>query len=66
MERAARIVELVHEAGIAHPDRQPGFLVELAPEIADGPRSVILDQVSNGIATRMAIFYLLSNEETAA
>jgi aspartate carbamoyltransferase catalytic subunit len=29
--------------------------VELAPEVADGPRSVILDQVENGVAVRMAI-----------
>jgi aspartate carbamoyltransferase catalytic subunit len=29
--------------------------VEIDSEVADGPRSVILDQVSNGIAVRMAI-----------
>ena len=29
--------------------------VELAPDVADGPRSVILDQVENGVAVRMAI-----------
>lgn len=34
--------------------------VELAPDIADGPFSVILDQVTNGVAVRMAVFYLLS------
>ena len=34
--------------------------VELAPEVADGPRSVILDQVQNGVAVRMAILYLLA------
>jgi aspartate carbamoyltransferase catalytic subunit len=34
--------------------------VELAPEVADGPRSVILDQVENGVAVRMAILYLLA------
>ncbi len=33
--------------------------VEIAPEVADGPYSVILDQVSNGVAIRMAILYLL-------
>lgn len=33
--------------------------VELAPEVADGPRSVILDQVENGVAVRMAMMYLL-------
>jgi aspartate carbamoyltransferase catalytic subunit len=34
--------------------------VELSPEIADGARSVILDQVENGVAVRMAILYLLA------
>jgi len=34
--------------------------VELAPEVADGPRSVILDQVQNGVAVRMALLYLLA------
>jgi len=33
--------------------------VELSSEVADGPRSVILDQVTNGVAVRMAILYLL-------
>jgi aspartate carbamoyltransferase catalytic subunit len=33
--------------------------VELAPEIADGTRSVILDQVEWGVAVRMAVLYLL-------
>ncbi len=34
--------------------------IELAPEVADGPYSVILDQVANGVAVRMAILYLLA------
>ncbi|MCM8794432.1 MAG: aspartate carbamoyltransferase catalytic subunit [Candidatus Omnitrophica bacterium] len=34
--------------------------VELAPEVADGPRAVILDQVTNGIAARMAVLYLVA------
>ncbi len=33
--------------------------VELEPEVADGPYSVILDQVTNGLAVRMALMYLL-------
>lgn len=33
--------------------------VELASDVADGPHSVILDQVANGVAVRMAIYYLL-------
>ncbi|OIO40075.1 MAG: aspartate carbamoyltransferase [Candidatus Omnitrophica bacterium CG1_02_49_10] len=34
--------------------------VELDPDIADGPYSVILDQVTNGLAVRMAALYLVS------
>ncbi len=31
--------------------------VELSPELADGPRSVIMNQVTNGVAIRMALLY---------
>lgn len=34
--------------------------VEIASDVADGPRSVILEQVTNGVAVRMAILYLLA------
>lgn len=34
--------------------------VEIAPDVADSLSSVILDQVANGIAVRMAVLYLLS------
>jgi aspartate carbamoyltransferase catalytic subunit len=37
--------------------------VEIAPEVADGPHSVILDQVTNGVAVRMAILYLVLQGE---
>ncbi len=33
--------------------------IEITPEVADGPQSVVLEQVSNGIAVRMALLYLL-------
>jgi aspartate carbamoyltransferase catalytic subunit len=33
--------------------------VEIASDVADGPWSVILDQVTNGVAVRMAVLYLL-------
>jgi aspartate carbamoyltransferase catalytic subunit len=33
--------------------------VEIASEVADGPYSVILQQVANGVAVRMAVLYLL-------
>jgi aspartate carbamoyltransferase catalytic subunit len=55
-ERAAR----------ARPDAiimHPGPInrgVEIASEVADGPRSVILEQVANGVAVRMAVLYLLA------
>lgn len=34
--------------------------VEIASDVADGPFSVILEQVANGVAVRMAVLYLLS------
>lgn len=33
--------------------------VEISPDVADGPHSIILDQVTNGVSIRMALFYLL-------
>jgi aspartate carbamoyltransferase catalytic subunit len=59
---------------LARPDvmiMHPGPMnrgVEIASEVADGPYSVILDQVANGVAVRMAVLYLLAggtNEEAA-
>ena len=55
MERAAPDVIVMH----------PGPMnrgVEIDSEVADGPWSVILDQVANGVAVRMAVLYLLSGE----
>ncbi|MGA1864094.1 MAG: aspartate carbamoyltransferase catalytic subunit [bacterium] len=37
--------------------------VEIDPEVADGKHSVILDQVTNGLAVRMALLYLLLGEK---
>jgi len=34
--------------------------VEIAPDVADGPYSIILNQVTNGVAVRMAILFLYS------
>ncbi|MCD4691218.1 aspartate carbamoyltransferase catalytic subunit [bacterium] len=39
--------------------------VEITPDVADGPRSVILDQVTNGVAVRMAVLYLISRVRAA-
>jgi aspartate carbamoyltransferase catalytic subunit len=33
--------------------------IEITPEVADGPQSCVLEQVTNGIAVRMALLYLL-------
>ncbi|NJD22576.1 MAG: aspartate carbamoyltransferase catalytic subunit [Melioribacter sp.] len=53
-----RIEKLNKEIVILH----PGPInrgVELSSEVADGPYQVILDQVTNGVAVRMAVLYLL-------
>ena len=34
--------------------------IEMSPEVADGPYSVILEQVTNGVAVRMALLYLMT------
>jgi aspartate carbamoyltransferase catalytic subunit len=36
--------------------------IEIASAVADGPQSLILDQVTNGLAVRMAVLFLLSGE----
>ena len=68
---AARVLQRVrHDArarcALAKPDvivMHPGPMnrgVEIASDVADGPYSVILDQVANGVAVRMAVLYLLA------
>ncbi|HEV2705539.1 MAG TPA: aspartate carbamoyltransferase catalytic subunit [Pyrinomonadaceae bacterium] len=39
--------------------------IEIASDVADGSRSLILDQVSNGLAVRMAVLYLLAGGTAA-
>ena len=39
--------------------------VELNSDVADGDQSIILQQVENGVAVRMAVLYLLSNRQGA-
>jgi aspartate carbamoyltransferase catalytic subunit len=64
----------VARVGRAKPDviiMHPGPMnrgVEIASEVADGPYSVILEQVANGVAVRMAVLYLLAGgvEDEAA
>jgi aspartate carbamoyltransferase catalytic subunit len=53
VERAPRDLVILH----------PGPMnrgVEIDSDVADGPHSVILDQVTNGVAIRMAVLYLLA------
>jgi aspartate carbamoyltransferase catalytic subunit len=37
--------------------------VELDSDVADSDQSIILQQVENGVAVRMAVLYLLSNRQ---
>jgi aspartate carbamoyltransferase catalytic subunit len=37
--------------------------IELSPEVADGPYSIILDQVTKGVAVRMAVLFLLAGSK---
>lgn len=39
--------------------------IEIALDVMEGPRSLILNQVTNGVALRMALFYLLLGEKNA-
>jgi aspartate carbamoyltransferase catalytic subunit len=39
--------------------------VEVTPDVADGPHSAILDQVTNGVAVRMAVLWLTSGARAA-
>jgi len=40
--------------------------IEITPDVADGPQSCVLEQVTNGVAVRMAILYLLITGATEA
>jgi aspartate carbamoyltransferase catalytic subunit len=55
---AARVTALPGHAVVLHPGPVNRGL-EISAEAADGPRSLILDQVSNGVAVRMAVLFLL-------
>ena len=65
-EYAARYGLTRERLALASPDvlvMHPGPMnegVEIAPDVAVGPRSVIVDQVTNGVAVRMALLYLLA------
>jgi aspartate carbamoyltransferase catalytic subunit len=51
------------EAIILHPGPMNRG-VEISPEVADGPQSCVLEQVTNGIAVRMALLFLLMSGAT--
>jgi len=54
----ARLGALPDDAIVMHPGPMNRG-VEIAAEVADGPRSTIVDQVANGVSVRMAVLYLL-------
>ena len=55
---AARMAALPDEAIVMHPGPMNRG-VEIAAEVADSPRSTIVEQVSNGVSVRMALLYLM-------
>lgn len=59
LERASPDVIVMHPGPINRG-------IEISSEIADGSRSLILDQVTNGIAVRMAVLYLLARGNHSA
>jgi aspartate carbamoyltransferase catalytic subunit len=56
---AARVSRAKPDVIIMHPGPMNRG-VEIASDVADGPYSVILEQVANGVAVRMAVLYLLA------
>ncbi|EGD33523.1 aspartate carbamoyltransferase catalytic subunit [Capnocytophaga sp. oral taxon 338] len=57
--------EILDELGKEIVIMHPGPInrgVELTSEVADGKQSIILDQVENGVAIRMAVIYLLASQ----
>ena len=56
---AARVTRAKPDVIIMHPGPMNRG-VEIASDVADGPYSVILEQVANGVAVRMAVLYLLA------
>jgi aspartate carbamoyltransferase catalytic subunit len=58
-DRMARLESMGKELLVLHPGPMNRG-VEIDSSVADGPRSVILQQVTNGVAIRMAVLYLLA------
>jgi aspartate carbamoyltransferase catalytic subunit len=59
---AERLRRARHDVIVMHPGPMNRG-VEIDSEVADGPYSVILEQVANGVAVRMAVLYLLAGGE---
>ena len=55
---ARRMAQLPDHAIVMHPGPMNRGM-EIAAEVADAPRSVIVEQVANGVSVRMAVLYLL-------
>ncbi|MCW2638751.1 MAG: aspartate carbamoyltransferase [Dactylosporangium sp.] len=55
---AARMRRLPDHAIVMHPGPMNRGM-EITPEVADSPRSTIVEQVANGVSVRMAVLYLL-------
>ena len=55
---ARRMAVLPEHAVVLHPGPMLRGM-EITPEVADSPRSTIVEQVSNGVSVRMAVLYLL-------
>ncbi len=53
-----RVQTLPDDAIVMHPGPMIRGM-EIAPEVADGARSTIVEQVRNGVSVRMAVLYLL-------
>ena len=53
-----RMRRLPEHAIVMHPGPMNRGM-EIAPEVADSPRSTIVEQVANGVSVRMAVLYLL-------
>jgi aspartate carbamoyltransferase catalytic subunit len=55
---AVRMAALADDAIVMHPGPMNRGM-EIAAEVADSPRSTIVEQVANGVTVRMAVLYLL-------
>ena len=62
--RSSRAAQLRKDVLVMHPGPMNRG-VEIAAEVAEGPASLITEQVTNGVAVRMAVLYSLLGQEVA-